>query len=266
MNEHFAHALAARPDVPAQQLWLHRGSLEYPRHDLLVDYDTRTRRMLDLIREAGRDGPDELTGDDLVHPDYTPLNVLFDQAGQISGIVDWNGGVARGDRHFALVGLRADLTPSALDAGHQPAGTSRSHRPPRRRARPCARSGTAAALRGALHPPPPALDAIRSRQVYAVTGNPIVVGFAGERGGMPGRGDDQGEEVAYRGRRVPGGCCGRVAGLVFPAYRLSRAVADTGRGATVEIEDESMTSDWYTFRVRQANSHWAWSSPIWAEG
>lgn len=110
MNEHFADALVDRPDVPVRQLWLQRSNPDYPRHELLAGYDRRTRRMLELIREVGRDGPDELTGDDLVHPDYTPPNVLFDKTGQISGIVDWNGGIARGDRQFALVGLRADLT------------------------------------------------------------------------------------------------------------------------------------------------------------
>ncbi|WP_020575918.1 hypothetical protein [Actinopolymorpha alba] len=53
------------------------------------------------------------------NPDYTPPNVLFDNSGQISGIVDWNGGVARGDRCFALVGLRADLTLGAwMQANH----------------------------------------------------------------------------------------------------------------------------------------------------
>lgn len=119
MNEHFAHAVADRPDVPARQLWLQRGAPVYPRHETLAGYDSRTRRMLDLIREIGRDGPDELAGDDLVHPDYTPPNALFDQTRRISGIVDWNGGVARGDRRFALVGLRADLTLGAwLQANH----------------------------------------------------------------------------------------------------------------------------------------------------
>nr|WP_238342433.1 phosphotransferase [Actinopolymorpha rutila] len=119
MNEHFIGALADRPDVPLRQLWLQRSNPDYPRHDLLAGYDNRTRRMLDLIRDVGNDGPDELTGDDLVHPDYTPPNVLFDKTGQISGIVDWNGGVARGDRCFALVGLRADLTLGAwMQANH----------------------------------------------------------------------------------------------------------------------------------------------------
>jgi hypothetical protein len=45
---------------------------------------------------------------------------------------------------------------------------------------------------------------------------------------------------------------------------------DTGRDAcrdarAFETVDESMTSDWYTFRARQANDQLAWSSPIWME-
>ena len=120
MNEHFTDALVDRPDVPLRQLWLQRSNPDYPRHELLASYDSRTRRMLDMIRAAGCDGPDELAGDDLVHPDYTPPNVLFDKTGQISGVVDWNGGVARGDRCFALVGLRADLTLGAWMRANHP--------------------------------------------------------------------------------------------------------------------------------------------------
>lgn len=48
-------------------------------------------------------------GSDLVHTDYIPDNVLYDENGRVTGIVDWNFGVARGDRHFALIKLRNDL-------------------------------------------------------------------------------------------------------------------------------------------------------------
>lgn len=120
MHEHFADALADRPDVPLRPLWLRRSAPDYPRHETLAGYDARTRRMLDLIREIGRGQPHELTGNDLVHPDYTPPNVLFDKTGQISGIVDWNGGIARGDRCFALVGLRMDLTLGAWARANNP--------------------------------------------------------------------------------------------------------------------------------------------------
>lgn len=41
-------------------------------------------------------------------------NVLVDERGRITGVVDWNLGVARGDRHYALVSLRSDLAWNAL--------------------------------------------------------------------------------------------------------------------------------------------------------
>ena len=50
-----------------------------------------------------------MTGDDAVHTDYSLGNVLWGERGQISGIVDWNFGVARGDHRFALLGMRFHL-------------------------------------------------------------------------------------------------------------------------------------------------------------
>ena len=110
LNERFAGLLADRPDIPVRPLWLRESAPDYPRHKLLANHDARTRRMLALIREAGSGEPHEMTGYDVVHNDYTVPNVLFDEAGQISGIVDWNSGISRGDRRFAPVALRFDLT------------------------------------------------------------------------------------------------------------------------------------------------------------
>lgn len=50
-----------------------------------------------------------MVGNDLVHIDYARGNVLFDAAGRVTAVVDWNNGIARGDRNFALVSLRSDL-------------------------------------------------------------------------------------------------------------------------------------------------------------
>ena len=50
-----------------------------------------------------------MSGNDLVHPDYTFGNVLYDDRGQVSGVVDWNWGVGRGDCHLALVRIYIDL-------------------------------------------------------------------------------------------------------------------------------------------------------------
>jgi hypothetical protein len=48
-----------------------------------------------------------------VHPDYTFGKVLF-SGGAASGIVDWNGGITRGDRWLSLVGLRFEMSWSTL--------------------------------------------------------------------------------------------------------------------------------------------------------
>jgi aminoglycoside phosphotransferase (APT) family kinase protein len=62
------------------------------------------------IHQVGAAEHHEMVGNDLVHPDFTVPNILFDDAGQLSGVVDWNLGAIRGDRHWALIKLRFDLT------------------------------------------------------------------------------------------------------------------------------------------------------------
>jgi aminoglycoside phosphotransferase (APT) family kinase protein len=37
-------------------------------------------------------------------------NVLLDEHGRLTGVIDWNNGAFRGDRRFALVKLLFDLT------------------------------------------------------------------------------------------------------------------------------------------------------------
>ncbi|WP_020576204.1 aminoglycoside phosphotransferase family protein [Actinopolymorpha alba] len=117
MNERFAGLLVDRHDVPVPPMYLRRSGPVFPRHETLKGYDDRTRRLLKLIRDVGRSEQPEMVGDDLVHTDYTVPNVLFDDAGQITGVIDWNFGVARGDRRFALVKLRFDLTWAAASPG-----------------------------------------------------------------------------------------------------------------------------------------------------
>jgi aminoglycoside phosphotransferase (APT) family kinase protein len=110
MNDRFAGLLRDRPDVPNAPLRLRND----PRHEVLEQYDDRTRRILRRIREIGSESPDLVPGDDLLHMDYARGNVLTDESGCITGVVDWNSGVARGDRLCALVWLRSDLEWSAL--------------------------------------------------------------------------------------------------------------------------------------------------------
>ena len=75
----------------------------------MAGYDERTRKILHRMWEIGDAVPDLLPGNDLVHIDYARGNVLTDEFGRITGVIDWNGGVARGDRNFALVSLRSDM-------------------------------------------------------------------------------------------------------------------------------------------------------------
>ncbi|WP_161606338.1 phosphotransferase [Microlunatus speluncae] len=109
LNDRFAHLLADRPDVPSLPLCLTASGDPYPRHEVLAGHSDRSRRILAAIRAVGRELPGELPGDDLVHIDLTPPNVLVDDTGAVTGIVDWNLGAYRGDRHLALVKTRFDL-------------------------------------------------------------------------------------------------------------------------------------------------------------
>lgn len=130
MNERFAGLLANRLDVPIPPLYLRHSGPIYPRHEVLEDHNERSRRLLQRIRAIGADEPHEMTGNDLVHPDYTFGNVLYDRPGHISGVVDWNWGAGRGDRRFALVRIYTDLYWSSLGSnggqyGVQPSAFTR---------------------------------------------------------------------------------------------------------------------------------------------
>ncbi len=122
VNERFAGLLAGRTDVPVQPLRLGPDQPDRHRSALLAAYSPRCRRMLDLIREVGQTAPPEAAGDDLLHPDLTVGNVLYDDAGVVSGVVDWNWGALRGDRRFALVRIYIDLFWSTV----YPGGVDRS--------------------------------------------------------------------------------------------------------------------------------------------
>lgn len=108
INDRFAGALAARPDVPVPPLSLGRSGGTGPRHDVLEAHSPRSRRVLDEIRRIGQREPRGLVGNDLVHVDLSAANVLFDENDRATGVVDWNLGAYRGDRLFALVQTRFD--------------------------------------------------------------------------------------------------------------------------------------------------------------
>ncbi|TDW86814.1 phosphotransferase family enzyme [Kribbella pratensis] len=108
------HFTGLAPDLPVPSMYLLESGPGFCLHESLQRYDDRTRRLLDRIHEVGRDEPSDMTGDDLVHLDFHTGNVLT-EAGQITGIVDWDG-IGRGDRLFALVTLRFDAHVRLPDA------------------------------------------------------------------------------------------------------------------------------------------------------
>jgi Phosphotransferase enzyme family len=108
VNRRCRGLLAGRSDLPALRLYLRSDGPGFCLHGSLRAYDSRTRRLLDQVEEIGRAFPDFLEGDDLVHTDFHPENVLVDAAGKITGVIDWDG-AARGDSVFDLFTLRFDL-------------------------------------------------------------------------------------------------------------------------------------------------------------
>lgn len=109
LNDRFASLLADRPDVPILPLCLDSSGDPYPRHEVLASHGPRSRRLLGAITATATTGPRAMIGTDLVHIDLTTPNILFDPGGRITGVVDWNLGAYRGDRHLALVKTRFGL-------------------------------------------------------------------------------------------------------------------------------------------------------------
>jgi aminoglycoside phosphotransferase (APT) family kinase protein len=106
--------LVDRVDVPPPDLHLRRSGPGFSVHESLAAYSPRTVRLLAWVREVGKSSQAAMDGDDLVHLDFHPENVLVDEDGTITGIVDWDG-VARGDRRFMLVTLRFSAAPLGAD-------------------------------------------------------------------------------------------------------------------------------------------------------
>jgi hypothetical protein len=100
--------LTGRADVPGAELHLLRSGPGFCVHESLAQYDDRTRALLALVRRIGAEQATRMAGDDVVHLDFHPGNVLVDRTGAVTGVVDWDG-VERGDHRFALVTLRFDL-------------------------------------------------------------------------------------------------------------------------------------------------------------
>ena len=99
-NEQFAGILANRRDIPHLPHVLQFGPDDQVRLHLIETYSVRSRLLLGRIQEIIRTTPQAVPGHGLVHPDYGLGNILFDECGEVTGIVDWNGGAMYGDHHF----------------------------------------------------------------------------------------------------------------------------------------------------------------------
>jgi aminoglycoside phosphotransferase (APT) family kinase protein len=113
LNNLQAGQLAGHPAIPAVDLCLTRDGPGFCLHQPLREHSTRTRALHHWITTTGASHPRALSGDDAVHCDFHPGNILTSH-GRITGVIDWDG-AARGDRRLDLVTLRFGL--HAITAG-----------------------------------------------------------------------------------------------------------------------------------------------------
>jgi hypothetical protein len=108
-----ANALADRGDIPAYQLHLVADGPGYCLHEPLRQFSRRTAALERRISRCGAEDPGHLPGNDAVHGDFHPGNILAAH-GAITGVVDWDG-AGRGDHRFDLVVLRFGIHPDRAD-------------------------------------------------------------------------------------------------------------------------------------------------------
>jgi hypothetical protein len=106
LNLRLTGLLTSYPAARAVDLFLTADGPGFCLHEPLREHSKRSSRLLDWIHEVGKSAP-EPDGDDLVHLDYHPGNILV-SGGRISGVIDWDG-ACRGDRRLDLVTLLFDL-------------------------------------------------------------------------------------------------------------------------------------------------------------
>ncbi len=116
VNRRCRGILAGHEDRPDPSLYLRADGPGYCLHEPLARYDRRTARLLADVEEIGAAVPERLAGDDLVHFDFHPENILVDTAGAVTGVVDWDG-AGRSNGYLDLYTLRFDLARRAPDLG-----------------------------------------------------------------------------------------------------------------------------------------------------
>ena len=118
INHRCRGLLAGRTNLPPPSLYLRTDGPGYCLHEPLRRYDRRTARLLAAIEEIGAALPEHLVGDDLVHMDFHPENVLVNATGEVTGVIDWDA-INRGNGVFDLITLRFDLARRAPDLGRR---------------------------------------------------------------------------------------------------------------------------------------------------
>ena len=107
LNRRQAGILAGRADIDPMRLYLSSDGGGFCLHEPLRQFSSHTAALERWVRGIGAAYPDELPGDDAVHCDFQPANILASD-GLITGVIDWDG-AARGDCRFDLVTLRFGL-------------------------------------------------------------------------------------------------------------------------------------------------------------
>ncbi|MFD8385812.1 phosphotransferase [Streptomyces sp. NPDC059679] len=115
LNQMQADQLADRPDIPTVALHLRQDGAGYCLHGPLRQHNRRSAALERWIAAVGSNYLPELAGQDAVHMDFQPGNMLT-IGGSITGVVDWDG-AARGDRRFDLVTLRFGIHAKETDPG-----------------------------------------------------------------------------------------------------------------------------------------------------
>lgn len=104
LNRLHAAALTGRPGIGPMKLYLTSDAAGFCLHEPLRQFSSRSAALKCWVRGIGAAYPDELAGDDVVHCDFHPANMLASD-GIITGVIDWDG-AARGDCRLDLVTLR----------------------------------------------------------------------------------------------------------------------------------------------------------------
>lgn len=118
VNERCRGLLAGANGLVRPSLYLRSDGPGFCLHEPLARYSRRSARLLAEIEAVGARVPEAMAGDDLVHLDFHPENVLVDDAGTVTGVFDWDG-ANRGDGDFDLYTLRFDLALRAPDLGRR---------------------------------------------------------------------------------------------------------------------------------------------------